>query len=307
LFPVKGLSWLCISVQDNTNGFPLLMDVQTQAVPVSFVNRDNDPSHFALPLPPQSIKGFAEEMQGIKKVMQPVASMNGKTAEAPGQYYTRVSERIRHKQRAVNNWDYEHLLLEEFPFIYKVNCINNYCKDRFLPGHVTVVPVINLKNKNEKSNRYQPPLASYYQLRRMESFLSRKTSPFVKVHAVNPEIQYILVRCKVRLKPGINKGFYLNVLAEELASFLTPWAAMDEKQALSFSSKVYLSSIISFIDGRDYVEFVTGIEMNQYSEDEQGNKQFTKAANGTLALFETQLPNQHAILASAPAHAIEII
>ncbi|RYF97901.1 MAG: hypothetical protein EOO02_20005 [Chitinophagaceae bacterium] len=110
----------------------------------------------------------------------------------------------------------------------------------------------------------------------------------------------------MRLCAGKSSGYYLNRLTEELIAFLTPWNN-DQKETTNFSSKIYLSSIISFIDAREYVDFVTDIEMNQYAEDDQGNKTFTIAANGTRALFETELPAPHAILASAPEHLIKII
>ena len=35
-------------------------------------------------------------------------------------YYTRVSERLRHKNRAIQLWDYEHLILQNFPHLYRV-------------------------------------------------------------------------------------------------------------------------------------------------------------------------------------------
>ena len=42
-------------------------------------------------------------------------------------FYTRVSERLRHKDRAIDLWDYERLILEAFPQIYKVKCLNHTC------------------------------------------------------------------------------------------------------------------------------------------------------------------------------------
>ncbi|HEX6225064.1 MAG TPA: hypothetical protein VFZ52_11670, partial [Chryseolinea sp.] len=126
LFDEAGLFWLRACVPEHSDGFPYLIDAKAQALSATFVENDNDPSHYALPLPPFQIKTFAEPMAGIKSITQPVATLPGKMKEAPQEFYTRVSERLRHKQRAVAAWDYERLLLEKFPFIYKVNCINNY-------------------------------------------------------------------------------------------------------------------------------------------------------------------------------------
>ena len=50
--------------------------------------------------------------------------------ESKDQRNARVAERIRHRARAINSWDYERLLLEEFPTIGKVACFPNcsYCQ-----------------------------------------------------------------------------------------------------------------------------------------------------------------------------------
>ncbi|HEX6225922.1 MAG TPA: hypothetical protein VFZ52_16000, partial [Chryseolinea sp.] len=171
------------------------------------------------------------------------------------------------------------------------------------PGHVTVVPIANLKNKGEL---FSTPQTSYLHLRRIEQFLQEKTSPFVKVHAMNPEVNFVLIRCKVRLNKEENKGHYLQLLNEELRDFLTPWASVTG-ESTSYSAKVYMSSVISFIDSRDYVSYVTDMEMNQYKEDATGARVFIKGPNGSLSLFETVLMAPHEIAASAPEHQIELL
>ncbi len=303
LFDETGLFWLRICVAEHSNAFPYLVDVKAQAFSATFIDNNNDPDHYALPLPPFRIKGFAEPMAGIKSVAQPVASLPGKMKEAPQEFYTRVSERLRHKQRAVNSWDYERLLLEEFPFIYKVNCINNYFRGQFIPGHVTVVPIANLKNTGDILST---PQASYLNLRKIEQFLQERTSAFVRVHAINPEINYVFIRCKVRLRSEKNKGHYLRLLNDELRSFLTPWASTTGESS-AYSAKIYASSVISFIDSKDYISFVTDIEMNQYKKDVSGNRTYIKGPNGALSLFETVTMAPHEITASAPEHQIELL
>ncbi|RYG52422.1 MAG: hypothetical protein EOO01_06595, partial [Chitinophagaceae bacterium] len=81
VFDEKGLSWICISVRDTITSFPYLVDVQTQAVPITFIDHDNDAAHFMQPLPPHSVKNFIAETAGVKKIVQPIASVNGKPAK----------------------------------------------------------------------------------------------------------------------------------------------------------------------------------------------------------------------------------
>jgi hypothetical protein len=120
-----GLHWLCASVTSNSERIPMLINVVTQAVLVNFEDNNNDQSHFDKALPAGSISKLAVAVAQVSKVQQPFASFDGKHEEIGKEFYTRVSERLRHKARAITPWDYEHLVLERFPSIYKVKCISH--------------------------------------------------------------------------------------------------------------------------------------------------------------------------------------
>jgi hypothetical protein len=306
IFNETGLFWLCASVNKDLEAFPDLVDTNAQAVAVSFApSTGNDPAHLAFPLPPQKVSKLVTVVPGIKSIKQPESSFGGKVEEAEPEYFARLSERLRHKSRAVNNWDYERLVLEQFPSIYKVKCLNNYYQGQFLPGHVTVVPIINLKNKQSEKFHSELPSASYLELRRIEEFLNRRSSVFAKIHAINPQPDYVKINCRVKFKSGLNKGFYLQQLNEDLVKFLTPWAG--ESDMASFSTKIYSSSIISFIDKRDYVDYVADLSMNQFTIAKDGSENYARLENQMISLTETQITSAHSILVSAKEHNIELI
>ena len=137
----SGLYWLCASVTANANRIPMLIDVVTQAVLAQFEDNNNDQSHFDKALPAGSISKLAVAVSQVGKVQQPFASFDGKHKEIGKEFYTRVSERLRHKARAITPWDYEHLVLDRFPSVYKIKCIthtdpNCLCRE---PGKKAVV------------------------------------------------------------------------------------------------------------------------------------------------------------------------
>jgi Baseplate J-like protein len=305
LFGDPGLHWLCASVSGDTDTFPQLAGISCNAVVACFSNQGNDPRHAALPLPGGSIVKLVDKLPAIKKIQQLVASFGGKMKEEQDEYYTRVSERLRHKSRAVNNWDYERLVLEKFPEVFKIKCLNDYFNGRFVRGHVTVVPVCDLRNRAGAGVDRLEPRGSYTLLRQIEQYLADRTSPFVKVHAVNPQLSHVLIRCRVKFNKGVDKGYALKRLDKELIDLLTPWATAGGK--LTFSAKIYASNVISFIDKREYVDYVEGLEMLQYCEDERGERVFCRAANQDISLVETQFINGHTLLVSAPAHRIGLI
>jgi hypothetical protein len=277
----NGLYWLCASVTEHANRIPKLVDVVAQAVIATFEDQDNDQTHFDNALAAGSISKLAVKVAEVSKVIQPFASWDGKHRETGKEFYTRVSERLRHKARAINVWDYEHLILDRFPSIYKVKAIphvdpeclcrhtdpnspynparvEDCCGPQVAPGHILIVPIANFKNRNAV-NPLQPKTGRRTLLE-IESYIKKRTSPFVKVHAKNPVYEQVLVFFRVKFYPGIDKGYYLKKLNEEIVHFLTPWA-FDETADIVFGQKIYASSIIDFIEERPYVDFITDFIM----------------------------------------------
>ena len=88
----------------------------------------------------------------IKSVEQPYASFNGKLPEEGNDYYRRVSERLRHKNRPITIWDFERIVLEEFPSVYKLKCLNHTRMNEYYseqaPGNVSLIVISNLRNQN---------------------------------------------------------------------------------------------------------------------------------------------------------------
>ena len=393
-----GLMWFCASVTENSNRIPQLIDVVTQAVEAKFNDQGNDQSHFDKALAVGSITKLEVPVAEVSKVLQPFASFDGKHMEIGKEFYTRVSERLRHKGRAINAWDYEHLVLDRFPSVYKVKCIthtdpnclcrskplnrankeaiprliplpgpilptvlppllprrimldnsfavmmatlneiadeiskNNLlnitlvgygangsknikeifdalrvglpsiaipiihpvdplrisskialnrdagtvefvdiietetcCGPQVAPGHVLIIPIANLKNRNA-ANPLQPK-TSRTTLIAIQEYLKTRTSPFVHVHAKNPVYEQIIVSFKVKFHTGTDKGFYMKKLNDEIVHFLTPWA-FDEKAEVKFNQKIYASSIINFIEERPYVDFITDFIMGICCDD----------------------------------------
>ncbi|MBV7530821.1 hypothetical protein [Chitinophaga sp. sic0106] len=275
----SGLSWLCASVTNNANCFPHLINVVAQATEVTFKDQDNDQRHFDAALPAGSISKLSVKVAEISKVDQPFASYDGKHREAGKEFYTRVSERLRHKGRAITSWDYERLVLNRYPSIYKVktiphtdpNCICWHspvatnpngeplcCEPQQAPGHVLLVPLANLKNRTAL-NPLQPKTGRRTLLE-IEKYLQQRSSPFVKVRARNPLYEQVMVAFRVQFVDGTDKGYFLKKLNEEIVRYLTPWA-FDEDVAPVFGQKVYASAIINFIEERPYVDFIADFAM----------------------------------------------
>ena len=284
IYTEKSTAWLCATVTEYSDRFPQLIDVVAQATEVQLIDNQNDSSHFDEALKAESITKLVIRTANIQSIKQPFAAFEGKAPEVGRPFYTRVSERLRHKARAINAWDYEHLVLNQYPIVFKVKCVQHTdpnclcrevsttgrdgqgletktaecCGSQIAPGHVMIVPIPNLKNRVEVNPL--KPKNSRRTLVSIEEYLKKRTSPFVHIHARNPVYEPILTMFKVQFYEGFDKGFYLKILNDEIVKYLSPWA-FNADVDVSFDNKIYASSIINFIEERPYVNFITDFQM----------------------------------------------
>jgi hypothetical protein len=262
----EGLYWLKASVEHYSTAVCDLVSVQAQAVAATFADHGNDPNHLRLPLPAETIKEFVNSQSDITKVTQPFSSFGGSIKEQSEEFYVRVSERLRHKNRAVTIWDYEHLVLQQFPAIYKVKCLNhtryNTITDinELSPGHVSLVIISNVKNKNALDPL--KPKTSLITLTQIEEFINEIKSPCAHLHVRNPIFEEVQVEFNVKFKPGYDIGFYGQQLNAELKQFLAPWTYGTKD--IVFGGKLHKSVVINFVEDREYVDYVTCFNMHQW-------------------------------------------
>lgn len=259
-----GMHWLRAAVATGSDAVCRLRRVAAQALKATFTDKGNDPAFPSKALESGTISKLDQPDAAVKKITQPFATFGGRGREEPRAFYTRVSERLRHKDRAIALWDYERLILGAFPQIYKAKCLNhmeyepNKIYRELAPGHVTVVTIPNQQFHNLRDPFR--PYTSLGLLDEIKDFLSKRLSCFVTLHVRNPEFEEIQVKCKVRLKEGLDETFYKNKLKEAVTRFLSPWA-FPGGGSPSFGGKVYKSVLINFVEDQPYVDYVTDFQL----------------------------------------------
>jgi hypothetical protein len=265
----KGLHWIKAAVKHNCDAVCKMISIQAQAVQVKLVQDEIKEIEFREARPASSISKLIVADAAIKKITQPFDSFNGRTRETDDHFYLRVSERLRHKQRAITIWDYEHIILEKFPEIFKVRCINHsgfyfkgdeevFCEN--YPGHVTIITVPVQQNKTNINPLR--PYTSIGLLQNINDYLATIISPFVKLHVKNPAFEEIQLDFEVKFYDNLDEAFYLQLLNNEIERFLCPWG-YDTQAEISFGGKIRKSAILNFIEERHYVDYVTCFKMNQ--------------------------------------------
>ncbi len=251
--------WLSVTVPNKSAAIDQTIGITTQAVSASFSDNKNDPDHLGQPLAAKSISKLDKKNAAIKSVAQPYNSYGGKVKEQQNDFYARVSERLRHKARAITIWDYEHLVLEQFQFIYKVKCLNHTnSQAEIAPGFVTLIVIPNLRNKNAVN--LLEPKTSLTHLEEIKDHVKKFISPFISLEVQNPVYEQIKVKFDVGFHKGKDAGLFGKKLNEDIKRFLSPWA-YEEGQDIVFGGKIHRSDILNFVEERAYVDFVNNFKM----------------------------------------------
>ena len=264
------LYWVRISSQENSAAMNQLLQITAQAAVVSFRDTGNDPMFLATPLPAGTIAKPKIPDPLVKKITQPFSSFGGRPAEPDATFYTRVSERLRHKDRAITIWDYEALVLQQFPKLFRAKCLPTTALKRDaqsriiadnenMPGAVTLVTVPWTHDQNSRD-----PLRPYTDqatLHAVDTFLRQRISPFVRLEVQNPKFEEIQLQFNVRFRPEIGDiAFYTEELNKALVAYLSPWS-QPEGGEITFGGNLWKSSVIDFVDEWPHVDFVTDFQM----------------------------------------------
>lgn len=255
----KGLTWIKARMPRSYDAVCRVLDISTQGAMAVFVNNDNDLSHLEKGLPAESIAKLQERVSSVKSVVQPFNSFDGKPEENDPSYYKRVSERLRHKNRAIMLWDYENIILQEFPDIYRAKCLNHTNTKSFLAaGCVTVVVVPDTVNKN-MFNNLQPRVSTAY-LNKIKKYVSQLTSLHVNLDVINPDYEELEIITEVKFYDQFDVALYKLQLNEDLKKYLSPWAYDDAKN-VEFGVTLHRSVLIDFIERLPYVDYILSIDM----------------------------------------------
>lgn len=234
--------------------------ITTQAAEVKrVITRDDDPM---LTIPAGTISTVKGGHLGISSIIQTLPSYGGTPPETSDDFYINMSERLKHRGKAVLSRDYERLILRNFDDVRMVNCIPGIAAEKWKenrkpsPGHV-LITVIPDARRYPDTSRFRPRFSAG-RLSEMQQFLKGKTSEFASIEVRNPRYERISVRCTVQFKPEIEEGLYLKTLSNEISRYISPWC-FDPDVEIEFGKKIDLTDIRGFIHSRPYIKMVTGL------------------------------------------------
>lgn len=287
----KDLYWLRASAHEIADdlllldALPLLKDIYVNAGEAVFADNNNTETHLINGILPQTISALTFSDVNVKSVTQPYASFDGRQSEQadPYAYLQRISERLRHKDRAVTIWDYERLVLQAFPTVDVVKCVPHTHRIYTVrPGHVTVaaIPFPDAMT----GDRIFYPIFSAGALSTMKALLVKRNSYFVggyadpafcccddgcecghnhdRIDVINARFEPIRLKLCIRFYQGKDIPFYTKQLNEDLKTFLSPWARGNKP--LLFGVAISMTRLLRFLENLDYVDVVMGLELKHF-------------------------------------------
>jgi hypothetical protein len=300
----NGLYWVKASAEKDSEGIPQLIDIKCQAAKVVFQDNNNDPEFQAKPLPEKTISKMVVADSAVKKIEQPFTSFGGRTKEQNNDFYTRVSERLRHKNRAITIWDYERIILQNFTSVYKVKCLNHtryegtaVSVNEAAPGNVSLIVISNVRNKNAVDPL--KPRTSLVVLDDIKEFIGKIRSPFINLYVYNPLFEEVRVKFNVRFHTGIDKGIYQVKLEKAIINYLSPWA-FETGSDIVFGGKIHKSVILNFVEEQAYVDYITCFEMFHIVPGDPNNDP-EKDVNEAIASTSAS------VLGSSSSHIISVL
>ncbi|MGB9179564.1 MAG: baseplate J/gp47 family protein [Pyrinomonadaceae bacterium] len=251
--------WLRASVTEQADRFPETIGIYPHAVIATWRDNDNTGENLAKPLQPFTINSSVEDLPDIASITQPMESFGGRPPETGRTFDIRVGERLRHKERAILSWDYERLVLERFPTVWKVQALPaRNLQQGDAPGSVLVVIVPGPETAGVVDTTV--PTATAEMLEQIKEYLEGLSSPFIQLQVVNPVYVRIEVNATVQFNAASDAGAYIKRLNDELVQYLSPWF-YDANRAAKGGRYISEADISEFIQTRPYVEAMTAIKL----------------------------------------------
>jgi hypothetical protein len=270
----------CIAiVNDSKNGNrgrPVLIDTQAirarRVLPTSL--KDEEP----IQLPPFAIKGPNTKVQGLKSVSQAFSSFAGREREDQKGFKQRLSQRIRHKNRAVSRYDFECLCLTYLPQAYSARCI---C-DPNNPSNLTLMVI----GSHEHGPSVIPPQIGTDNLNYAKDQLAKNSSMFSSIQVVNMLHQPLRISADVRFKNDYGSKRECGQIAESIRRYMSPWYKQSSS-SIDPNKGFHRVDILNLISAQQGVTQVTAL-LIEVGKESNGEWIYQEKSDGVLFPMNSQ-------------------
>ena len=249
--------------KNKSNQFSLIRSIRTNSVLASEILSNSSKTE-SKGIPPFSVEGFREPIEGVINTEQFLGSFKGENKESDIDFYIRSSELLRHKNRPITKWDFEKFVLAKFNWLSNVKCysVNN-------ENNQLNIKLLCLKKIEQHQNIDNIKLSAA-EKQEIKDYLQNYSSPFSRIEIINPVFEDIWIKCKASFQ-NISNGKGIQKLQNDFFNFVCSWIYNPSEQN-KIGVKIKKLDIINFLNSRPYVSFITGISIVHIKKLEDGTQ-----------------------------------
>lgn len=261
-----------------------------------------------LSLPAGTLKTIVNPVKGIQNIWQLFPSFAGRPAENKVDFYIRVSQRLRHKNRLLMSRDIEQAVLENFPEILIAKCLRTEeagtIRRSGFSGLRLILVALTENTGSALGNL--KPMVSLDTLCKVKEFLRPRLSPQVRISVENPVYERVKVVCKVKLVVGNSAEhlFYSKQLENDINDFISPWYFRADSH-YRIGRKLFVEEMRIFIRSKPYVSDIEHFGLAHFYQHANGTKMNDSKSLKTAGYLAGSVPE--AIFIPAESHFIEIV
>jgi len=254
--------WIMVASK-NKGAYAQVEKISLNAVKVKWID-NGDLSHYHEPsiLPP--ISSLQTKQEAIAEVVQLDGFEGGKSEETDILLRRRMSERLKHKARALTIWDYERLVLAKFSDIRQAKCIPVHSNYNFVMDNVTdkntrgLIRIVLVSDSLNLENLC--PTISLEERLGIKSYLQKRMPPDLKLNVINPAYEHLKLKVKILLDDEVKneRGVYLHKIYQAITQFICPWV---NGELIRIGDGVGQRALLDYLLNLPYIKYLTSLSV----------------------------------------------
>ena len=196
----------------------------------------------------RALKGLVVPIDGIKKFTNPLPGTVGRGPEPDSTYADRAAHWTRHRNRAIQAWDYEAIVTAEFPEVATIRCLpHTGVDDGIRPGLVGLV-IVPFSDDPQ-------PYPSVTLAERILASLGGRLPVHARPVVLCPIYVEVSVEATALLRPGFSASEGKRTIAAGIDAFLHPG------EHAPFGRELFASTMVRFLETRPEIDHVTSFTL----------------------------------------------
>lgn len=252
---------------------PWLTGLVANGMTATLINAGTlDSSVLEQPLPAGTIRRPAEDISGVSEAEQPWESWGGRPPESSEDFFTRVAQRLSHRNRALTWPDMVMILKTTFPYVFDVMTPSGdilTTVPALTTQQMTVIPVAAEKDNDDPLR----PVFNAVRLRGMQDFLQGLASLWQNIIISNPVYRDVMLMYEVVFGEGVNPTRAEKELREALTAQYMPWST-GAAVSVPLANRIDYYDMMATLQQQPYVDHVVSLTLDgeEYSVQGEDNQ-----------------------------------